>query len=349
MSRGNFMNEQLLRKRVDLIAYSMAIAFGLIHVGFLIVFLVGEAYPMAYFNIGSILFYVVMFFLLRKKHHTVFTVATYLEINLHMSLSIILCGWDVGLQIILVGIVILLFFAEYVARSLKLKYVKSVYLAPVSFVAYLGTYIVSLFYAAPYPLPRPIVIALQVSFVIIVFAVLTLILWFFVMTTTQSQKELSEEVVHDKLTGLPNRYYMASYFADIEKKSTSKKYWIAIADIDDFKNINDTYGHLCGDYVLKTISQLMASESAGIEVCRWGGEEFLLVGDEATANPEILLESIRKKVEEYPFEYDGTRMNLTLTIGMSWKMADQSIDEWINEADKHLYYGKENGKNRVCQ
>ena len=342
------MDEKLLRKRINRIAYMMAALFLAIHIGLLVLFAIGGVMPMVYVNIGSILFYALMLFFIRKSLLTGFAVASYIEINAHMLLAILYCGWEPGFQIPLIGIVILLFFSEYVARTLRIKYIPSVFLAPLAAIVYILGYVLSSNYPAPYVLPSEVILIFQVLWAVIVFSVMTIILHIFVTTTTRSQSELTNEVVHDKLTGLPNRYYMASLFQKVEEEGERHRRWVAIADIDDFKLINDTHGHNYGDYVLKTIASLLEGISPEIVVCRWGGEEFLIVGDEST-DPQEELEDFRKAVESYPFEYEGERMGLTVTVGYSYKKKDQSIDEWINDADKLLYKGKENGKNQVCR
>ena len=94
--------------------------------------------------IGSIVFYVTMLFLIHKGYLTAFTIATFLEIIAHMVLAIIFTGWGAGFQITIIGIVILLFFCEYVARSLNIAYVRSIYLVPIAAAAYLSSFIVTL-------------------------------------------------------------------------------------------------------------------------------------------------------------------------------------------------------------
>ena len=341
------MDLKKLRKTINIIAYAMAATFLAIHIAMLTIFQLNGVTPMVYINIGSIVFYVTMLFLIHKGYLTAYTIATFLEIIAHMVLAIIFTGWGAGFQITIIGIVILLFFCEYIARSLNIAYVRSIYLAPIAAAAYLSSFIVTLFYTSPYSLPKEINIALQIGWGVIVFGIMSVILLFFVSTINATQSELTNEVTHDKLTGLPNRYFMASLFQRIEEEQGKKRHWIAIADLDDFKSINDSYGHNCGDYILKEFASILSNASKDIVVCRWGGEEFLLLGDEESTSPDAVLEEIRKQVEAYPFEYDGVSMKLTVTIGYSYKEDNQSIDEWINDADKLLYKGKESGKNRI--
>ena len=188
---------------------------------------------------------------------------------------------------------------------------------------------------------------LQIAWAIIVFVVILPVLVMFVYVATRSQEILTNEVLHDKLTGLPNRYYMSTFFGNMAAGDGERQYWLAIADLDDFKRINDTYGHNCGDYVLVTLGRLIRDLSPDIEYCRWGGEEFLIAGEREDSDPELLLRRLRRDVEAYPFEYNGQKLHLTVTIGAAWFTPGQSIDEWIERADRKLYEGKSSGKNRM--
>jgi diguanylate cyclase (GGDEF)-like protein len=136
---------------------------------------------------------------------------------------------------------------------------------------------------------------------------------------------------------------------DGEAPDAGARHWLAIIDIDDFKVINDTYGHNCGDEVLKALAAILSNSIPNTEVCRWGGEEFLLLGRIEKDMPTVveLLDRLRSSAEEHSFWYDETRLHLTLTIGVASYEAGQSTTEWINSADKNLYAGKKSGKNKV--
>ena len=120
-------------------------------------------------------------------------------------------------------------------------------------------------------------------------------------------------------------------------------------DIDDFKLVNDTYGHLCGDYVLKEIAFLMHRENVDAVLSRWGGEEFLIVGfsDGDMQIHLARLEQLRKSIEEHDFTYEDTHLKITVTIGVAEYAPGESTDEWIGRADMNLYEGKRSGKNKV--
>ena len=322
----------------------MAALFLIVHFALLYVFNESGVVPMCFFNLGSIAFYFGMMFLIHYDHLHAFVVASFLEICIHMGLAEFFTGWNSDFQITLIGIVVLLFYAEYIARSMHIPYTPSVFLVPVAVLAYLVPLVINSIRPAPYSLAAGTETVLRIAWAIILFSVAFPILQYFVFIASRSQEELTNEVLHDKLTGLPNRYFMSDFF---RKMSADSRYWIAVADIDDFKNVNDTYGHNCGDYVLVTVSKLIGILPSEVTVCRWGGEEFLMAGKQNGSDPSLVLDGLRKSVDSYPFQYEDISLHITLTIGAAWFSPSQSIDEWINEADKKLYEGKAEGKNRV--
>ena len=262
-----------------------------------------------------------------------------------MCAAVAFVGFDFGFQIVLIGICVLLFYSEYIARSLKLKYVRSIFLAPAAMLFYLAAYLISIHREPPYLLPPEVKQFFQIIWCVVVFTIAILILQLFVYVSTRYQESLSKEVFHDKLTGLPNRYAMAEYFTRLGSGTSAESHWVAIADLDDFKHINDTYGHNCGDYVLKEVAAILQKTCEDISICRWGGEEFLMAG--VNEEEMALLERVRDAVAKHSFVYEGRSLHMSVTIGMAMFRQGQSIDEWIDAADKKLYEGKTSGKNCV--
>ena len=322
----------------------MAALFLIIHAAMFFIFRLCAVMPMAYINVFSTAFYCVMLILIYCGHLHAFVVSTFLEICVYMGLAETLVGWNSDFQITLIGICVLLFYAEYIGRSMHISYTPSIFLVPVALCAYFIPLVINNLRPAPYQLPESFAFFYRIAWAIIVFTIVLPILQYFVFIASRSQEELTKEVLHDKLTGLPNRYFMSDFF---RKMSDDSRYWIAIADLDGFKAINDTYGHNCGDYILTSIATQIRNISPHITKCRWGGEEFLLAGENGTSDPHEVLESLRQSIASSHFQYEGTDIHLTVTIGAAWFVPGQSIDEWIDNADKKLYEGKTSGKNCV--
>lgn len=165
-------------------------------------------------------------------------------------------------------------------------------------------------------------------------------------------KELRHAASTDPLTKIWNRFRMLEH---VEK--CIKKYYksempflsLAIGDIDFFKRVNDTYGHECGDEVLRSLAYLFDTEMRGIgAVARWGGEEFLFLfenmnGDDAWT----ALSLIHTKLSRLDIPYEGQIHHVTMTFGLTEYDFNLSLDDNIKLADDKLYKGKESGRNRI--
>lgn len=168
---------------------------------------------------------------------------------------------------------------------------------------------------------------------------------------TEAYKTMERLARHDTLTGLYNRRTLEEILNQEHQRfvRTGRSFSVAIADIDNFKSFNDTYGHECGDAVLKTVSKVFLSMIRTTDrVGRWGGEEFLFVFPETPCEGAIVvLERLRQKVADTMVNYDGKEHRVTITIGLSTMYKSLSIDELVREADEALYEGKKHGKNQV--
>ncbi len=156
----------------------------------------------------------------------------------------------------------------------------------------------------------------------------------------------------DYLTGLYNRLYFYSTINDYVNTAidTNEDFAVAMLDLDDFKQINDKYGHEAGDLVLQAFSSTLLEHIRGADVAvRFGGEEFCVVlKDVAEKDAHKLFDSFRdsiaNKIVRLP---NGTSLNFTVSTGVTSDPKD-GINSMINLADKRLYKAKLWGKNRVC-
>jgi len=155
----------------------------------------------------------------------------------------------------------------------------------------------------------------------------------------------------DFLTGLSNRWCMTKRVkAEAARLERNKgKSTLILGDIDNFKRINDTYGHDCGDLVLKDVANIMNSILREEDViARWGGEEFLLMlPDIDLTSGMIVAERIRKVIETANFRYDQKKLSVTITLGVAELDRNLGFDESIKNADEALYKGKSMAKNCV--
>lgn len=165
----------------------------------------------------------------------------------------------------------------------------------------------------------------------------------------QLQSSLKKLIERDVLTGLYNRRSAEKKIDEIELNC--KTYCVAIGDIDHFKNFNDSFGHECGDVVLKEVANLLKEQMKGHGfVARWGGEEFLLVYENKEEDSAyVALLAIRDALHQHEVEYNGQIHKVTMTFGLAMKQENLPINKLIRMADDKLYEGKQGGRDRVCR
>lgn len=164
-----------------------------------------------------------------------------------------------------------------------------------------------------------------------------------------SMERLNYMAFRDGLTGLYNRRYVKDdLLREIRDQNPGEVgNYIVMADVDNFKGVNDCYGHEAGDEVLICISNIMEDICRRHKVIRWGGEEFLMVLFSVTENEAYgISEKVRIEVESFSLSHGSQVFSCTITLGICHYDDSKSLDENIAKADKALYIGKRSGKNR---
>lgn len=166
-------------------------------------------------------------------------------------------------------------------------------------------------------------------------------------------QKMAEMATRDELTDLYNR----KYFTDVLERevASSERYGkdlsLCIIDLDEFKRINDTYGHTAGDSVLKEFADIIKKSIRKSDLlCRYGSEEFaIILPCTDMKKAQLFGERIRKKVETHSFEYNNLKLNVTISVGVSSysKTADTTVDVLLEEANQALGKAKNSGKNTV--
>ena len=157
----------------------------------------------------------------------------------------------------------------------------------------------------------------------------------------------------DSLTGLYNRgYFEDSLSGEISRaRRYDTEFSILFLDLDDFKKVNDTLGHLAGDFVLKKVSNLIIKEKREEDVvARYGGEELVVILPETNkVNTIIKAERIRKKIQDMPLVFDGQKIQISVSGGIATFPQDATeANKLIQCADQALYRAKSEGKNQIC-
>ncbi|MHA6193357.1 sensor domain-containing diguanylate cyclase [Pseudomonas wadenswilerensis] len=167
------------------------------------------------------------------------------------------------------------------------------------------------------------------------------------------QDGIQELATLDSLTRLHNRraFDLLAAQALLEAERAPEPLTALLIDLDHFKELNDTHGHLAGDEVLRQFARLLENSLRQADiVCRWGGEEFIvLLKDTDAARGLSIAEKIRQRTEERPFTYEGKVISLTASIGLSAFGPGDTLQPLIARADQALYRAKQSGRNRVCR
>ena len=201
--------------------------------------------------------------------------------------------------------------------------------------------------------PNPL---LSATFLFVAVSLMMVCQGLVLMTNERADERNRALAMQDELTGLSNRRFImeALGLQLVQAQRSGKPLTVLMLDVDFFKAINDTFGHLSGDRVLRELAaclktRLRAQDMAG----RWGGEEFLVVlPDTDTAGAWVLAEKLRAAVEHIRFTArDGRSIPLTISVGFhtllpEW-LGGADLDALISSADQALYHAKQKGRNRV--
>lgn len=167
----------------------------------------------------------------------------------------------------------------------------------------------------------------------------------------QRTAELAHQATHDVLTQLPNRRGLQQYVQDIlQYSSPEKQYALLALDLDQFKVVNDTCGHIGGDQLLKSIARLLESGIAKNDyLARLGGDEFAIVlGNADNQSMFEKSEEIRKQIEDFVFVWEGLSFNMHVSIGaLLFKANDMDMQSLFRRADAACFAAKDLGKNRT--
>ena len=259
-------------------------------------------------------------------------------------------GWDCGVQHFIIPLRVILMFSVYASPIQKLS----------SAAALFGLRLVLFFYCLNnepvYQLQYPGSAFFQTINTAFIFAYVAVLCLVFSTNIQKSEKMLlinnqmlKKQANTDALTGLYNRRHMIEMIERQIATHPREIFSVALGDIDLFKEVNDTYGHNCGDAVLKYLANLFQERLGnGDVVCRWGGEEFFFFFpgknlDEAS----VFIHDLNFAVSKQIISYKDTRCHVTMTFGLEEYDFQSSLTDMIKRADDKLYYGKNHGRNKV--
>ncbi len=309
------------------------------------------------FSLISIAYYYMIQALAAKRRFLLATNLTFIEVIVYSVFISSYYGNNLGFNLYMPALVVAVFYISSFLTDLKKP---STYAYLMSTVAGF-TYLYSVLVKVDNNLLEPIAPALRI--VILIFNVLicfSLIIVFSLLFTwemknnnallAKKNEQLVEISTKDPLTGLANRRSMMErlniYMHHLQRDN--RMFSVILCDIDNFKKVNDTYGHDAGDKVLVTVSDLITSQLRDTDfVCRWGGEEILIIIDGRIQTACAIAERIRSNIAATVVHHEGYNLNVTMTFGVTQALSSYRIENLIQVVDANLYYGKEHGKNQV--
>lgn len=302
--------------------------------------------PMALFNVASVACWVAARQANRRGRHILATALITLEVVLHAMLAVTYLGWHSGFQYYLIPLVpFLMFNARLTSRTVLLSSVMvfAIFVMLFRLVGQDGALV---------RVDPAVLGALTYANAAVPFLALGLISFFFRQTSATIERRMEQLASTDELTGLFNRRVMYRRFEEQRTVHAphDAPFSIILADIDHFKHINDTHGHVCGDVILQHVASMLSSQLRGEDVvARWGGEEFLILlpGTDAQG-AKTVAEKLRAHIRSQSFEGCPPDLRITMTCGVSEFAGEgTTFDDCIRRADAALYQGKHEGRDRV--
>jgi diguanylate cyclase (GGDEF)-like protein len=182
--------------------------------------------------------------------------------------------------------------------------------------------------------------------------VMLVVLYLMDQVLRRFQVRIETQATLDSLTGLPNRrgfdQLATQAIADARREQTALS--AMLLDLDHFKRLNDTHGHLAGDEVLTGFADdVRRCLRENDIICRWGGEEFIiLLKDTNTTGARRVAEKIRLLAEQHTYVFAGVALQVTVSLGLTELHTSDNLQSLIARADQALYSAKQSGRNRVC-
>jgi len=335
-------------------AFSFTVGvMGFVHAMLLFIFCLGGVNPLVQFNFLSVIIYIFCFILCRFGHILPAYISIIAEVTAYSVVSTYYVGLRCGTYFFLFSILpIIIYFGSNLFKGKKRWGVvlTLIFVFAVFMVLYISFSDVEPFY---YMTPALILVLLIFSAFAMVFSIIFYYAIYIytsenmVISLEQKNRQLSADAHEDALTSLLNRRGFLPLVSSLMDSDRNNHFCIAFCDLDDFKRVNDSYGHDAGDEVLKHITTVISQELPGCDICRWGGEEFVILMKNCNLiSAKGKVERLRKTVESNPTEFFNKQIFVTLTIGLEeYKAEYKEPEAVIKKADERMYYGKQHGKN----
>lgn len=327
----------------------------LVHVTLLVIFSVAGVNPLVRFNVASVIIYVIGLISCKFGRVMPVYISIIVEVTVYTIFSTYYIGLKCGTYCFLFSIVpIIIYFGCFLFKGARRWSI--VLMLAINFAVFVVLYVIFTKREPIYELTPDTRLLLVIfsSFVMIFSTIFYNTIYIYanereIVNLEEKNKQLSVDAHEDVLTTLLNRRGFLPLIEPMIKVTSSEEFCVAFIDIDDFKVINDSYGHEAGDEVLRHITTLMRKEMHDCDICRWGGEEIvILMKGYNMETAKERLEELRKSIETIPTAFFNKQIFVTITIGLEkYSKKYKTPEEIIKAADKRMYYGKQHGKNML--
>ena len=289
-----------------------------VHAVLLVLTLCADVTPLWNFNILSVVVYLFCIILCKTGHILPVYISIILEVCSYAFISIYYIGWHCGSYFFLFSIVpIIIYFGCFLFKDAKRWIIPGILI--LIFALYITLYFVYHDDKPVYDVPTTIrtILLLFSTFVMFFSVVIYNVIYIYssefeVSSLETKNEQLSVDAHADALTGLLNRRGFLPMIEEL-MKDTSNHFCVSFFDIDNFKRVNDTYGHDCGDEVIRHIASIIKKEMHGCGICRWGGEEFIiLMKDYDLAVAKQKMEYLRKYIESTPTVFFNKHISIVM-------------------------------------
>ena len=334
-------------------------AFAIIHVASAVFFVLLGNSKLVVMNVLAIFLYFGLLSLARKKLYLLVSLIAEIEVLFAVTLISFTYGSMLGYSLYCFAMIPTIFYITSTVKEMKHPMVYCFVFSFISMLTFFTIIISEPFFTIPETLTdRPVltlVIRLFNAAVTFLFCIVFSLLFSWEMKSNNSQllrrnQQLVEVARKDPLTKLANRRSMMERLnlSMHQLQSENHPFSVILCDIDHFKKVNDVYGHDCGDKVLVTVANMIMSQLRETDfVCRWGGEEILIVIDGRLQTAAAIAERMRGNIEATEVMHEGQKVKVTMTFGVAQAEKNYRIEDLIQLADTRLYYGKEHGRNQV--
>lgn len=336
---------------------SLVLALILVHMILMFYFVGVTIWPLVAYHLMVVMYYTHVHSQVLLEKYLRAYVMSFIELYMCTILSVILIGWGAGFYFYIIALVPAAYYMLLSVSKIRNRVLIPFYMTLTSMLVEVVLFLWTRNHEPIFSMEYKDMQIMYGFNLVIVIAFIGALSFTFIVEALDAQSHLlrqNQNLDHvasvDPLTGLRNRRSMEKILDEAmeQAKQKGELFSVILGDIDDFKKVNDTYGHDCGDLALVHVADIMKRHVRECDaVCRWGGEEFLVFLSGNLESACSIAERIRYAVEHEVIEYKGIDIPFTMTFGVAMYEPGFRKEVFIKRADDNLYEGKKAGKNRI--